>query len=345
MLAAAAIAAGVFLGAAGFVQPHRPVEFSALIVAAIVTAALARRQSASDDWPAMPPTFVIDFTTLLLFGPHPAMLVAAASSIAPGLADPHRPYSYTRTLVSGTIALLAIQVAGLVHEALGGTHGPFTWPMQALPIAAALGAYCFVKIVSTEVVIPLCSRQPIARSWTGRVFVECPIYLIGAGLAAAFAELIDRRMWEILPVAAVPLFFLLRAYCDYMNRLGDDQRREQVAESLDGGVSSLDQNARVTLWNDGLERMSGCSRETALGRSLVEALPVLGNTELPRAVADVLKDRSARTIEQLPLTSAAGARILQIKIVPVAAGVTLLWHDVTERTRAEQALKRSSNWV
>ena len=171
--------------------------------------------------------------------------------------------------------------------------------------------------------------------------MECPIYLIGAGLAVAFAELIDRRMWQILPVAAVPLFFLLRAYCDYMNRLGDDKRREQVAESLDGGVSSLDQNARVTLWNDGLERMLGCPRETALGRSLVEALPVLGNTELPRAVADVLKDRSARTIEQLSLTSAAGARILQIKIVPVAAGVTLLWHDVTERTRAEQALKRN----
>ena len=35
------------------------------------------------------------------------------------------------------------------------------------------------------------------------------------------------------------------------------------------------------------------------------------------------------------------ARILQVKILPVAGGVTLLWHDVTERTRAEHELKRS----
>ena len=29
------------------------------------------------------------------------------------------------------------------------------------------------------------------------------------------------------------------------------------------------------------------------------------------------------------------------KVLPVADGVTLLWHDVTERTRAEHELKRS----
>jgi diguanylate cyclase (GGDEF)-like protein/PAS domain S-box-containing protein len=34
-------------------------------------------------------------------------------------------------------------------------------------------------------------------------------------------------------------------------------------------------------------------------------------------------------------------RILQVRILPVVGGVTLLWHDVTERTNTEQALKRS----
>ena len=33
--------------------------------------------------------------------------------------------------------------------------------------------------------------------------------------------------------------------------------------------------------------------------------------------------------------------MLQVRILPVPGGVTLLWHDVTERARAEQALKRS----
>ena len=45
-------------------------------------------------------------------------------------------------------------------------------------------------------------------------------------------------------------------------------------------------------------------------------------------------------VGRVELPSPAGTRILEIKILPVADGVTLLWHDVTERTHAEQALKR-----
>src|SRR6185436_3935700 len=41
------------------------------------------------------------------------------------------------------------------------------------------------------------------------------------------------------------------------------------------------------------------------------------------------------------LPTSSGPRIFAVKILPVAGGVTLLWHDITERTHAEQALKRS----
>src|SRR6185295_1077047 len=43
--------------------------------------------------------------------------------------------------------------------------------------------------------------------------------------------------------------------------------------------------------------------------------------------------------------SPAGSRTLEVKILPVADGVTLLWHDVTERTQAEQALKRREDRI
>ena len=48
---------------------------------------------------------------------------------------------------------------------------------------------------------------------------------------------------------------------------------------------------------------------------------------------------------RIELPSPAGARILQVKMLPVADGVTLLWHDVTERTQAEQALKRREDRI
>jgi diguanylate cyclase (GGDEF)-like protein/PAS domain S-box-containing protein len=106
-------------------------------------------------------------------------------------------------------------------------------------------------------------------------------------------------------------------------------------------MSVVDSDGRVTLWNDALEHILDCPRERALGRSLLGAMPALGKTDLPRAISDAVASRSPRTVAQLGLPSAAGARILQVRILPVVDGVTLLWHDVTERTHAEHSLIRS----
>jgi diguanylate cyclase (GGDEF)-like protein/PAS domain S-box-containing protein len=168
-----------------------------------------------------------------------------------------------------------------------------------------------------------------------------PNYLIGASLALILVEVTDHGMWQVLPAVAVPLYFAYRTYCTHMNRLEDEHRRREVNESLDQGMSVVDSNGRVTLWNDALERIVGCPRERALGRSLVDAVPSLTRTELPRAITEALTDRSPRTVAHLDLSSAGGARILQVKILPVVDGVTLLWHDVTEQTRAEHALTRN----
>ena len=84
LLALAAIGAGALLGVAGWPQPHRTLEFCGLILAAILTSALATRPSSAPDWATMPPSFVIDFTALLLLGPHATMLVATAGTVAQG---------------------------------------------------------------------------------------------------------------------------------------------------------------------------------------------------------------------------------------------------------------------
>src|SRR5258705_553714 len=249
VFAAIATGAGLLVGFAAWPQLHVAVEFAGLILAAILTSALALRHSITDDRTPMPLSFVIDFTSLLLLGPDAAMLVATAGTISHGLMDSERSHPYRRMFLNAATVIVAIQAAGLAHLTLGGTIGHFVWPWQGVPLAAAVVVYCFVRIASAEVIVPLC--------------------------------------------------------------------------------------------NDTLERIMDCPRERALGRSLVSAVPVLAKTELPRAINAALTSRSPGTLTHLGLPSAAGARILQVKILPVVGGVTLLWHDVTERTRAEDALKRS----
>jgi diguanylate cyclase (GGDEF)-like protein/PAS domain S-box-containing protein len=340
VFAAVALGAGVLLGFAGWPQPDRTLELSGLILAAMLTATLTPPRSTMKDWATMPPAFVIDFTTLLLLGPHAATLVATSGLVMRRLTDLQSPHQIRRTLVNAATVIAALQAAGFAHQSLGGTLGQFVWPGEALPIAAAVIAYCLVKIASTEIVVPLAARQRIDRSWPAGILRDTPSYFIGAAFAVGVVEAIDHRTWEAFPLAVVVLYFAQRAYAASVNRFEEEYRRREVIESLDEGMAFVDSNGCITLWNDALERILGCRRERALGRVLTTAVPVLGKTELPRAISESLSDRRARTLPRIGLTFAESARILQVKILPVAGGVTLLWHDVTERTHAELELKR-----
>ena len=225
----------------------------------------------------------------------------------------------------------ATQAAGYVHLALGGTLGRFSWPFETAPIGAAVVAYCIVKVLSSEVVRPLLAKQRIDRSCTRRILLDGSIYFIGAGVAVGIAELIGHRTWEVLPVVAVPLALALRTYNDYVRRLHDERRSQEVIDSLDQGMCVVDSSGRVTLWNDALERIAGVTRTIALGDSLVRVMPILAKTELPAAVEQTLKDRRRRTISEVRLSSTAGTRIVQVRMLPVSDGLALVWRDLTEQ--------------
>jgi diguanylate cyclase (GGDEF)-like protein/PAS domain S-box-containing protein len=188
----------------------------------------------------------------------------------------------------------------------------------------------------------LIGRRSVDRGWPKAILREAPFYVVGAGLAVGVAELVDRRAWELLPIAAAPLYFAYRTYADYLRRLEDDDRHRQIADSLDHGMAVVDRSGRVTLWDDGVERLVGSKREQVLGSPLVSAVPALRDTTLPRALADALKGGGSRTIAAVALPSSAGGRILEVKLLPVADGLALLWHDITEQTRAEQTTKRTT---
>jgi diguanylate cyclase (GGDEF)-like protein/PAS domain S-box-containing protein len=337
---AIAIGSGLLLGTAGWPQPDRTSEFGGLIFAAILASSLATPKSATG-WGTMPLSFVVEFTSLLRLGPNAALLVAAAGTGTRGLSEAQRPQKYFRMLMAAAIVMASTQAAGFAHQVLGGTTGHFAWPWQGVPIGAAVVAYCLMKSALAEVMVPLCARQPVNRSWANSLLRNGPSYFIGASLAVGVVEVIDHQVWEVLPVAIVPLFFAYRAYCAQLNQLEEEQRRREVIDALNQGMSVLDGNGVVTLWNDTLEHILECPRNRALNHTLAAAVPALAKTELPKAIAEVLAARNARTLPQLAISCASGLRVLQVRILPVPDGVTLLWHDVTELARAEQALKRS----
>ena len=339
--AAVATSGVVLAGFMGWPQPGRVVEFSGLVIAAILTSVLAAQRPAAEDRGLMPLAFIFHFASLLLFGPYVTTIVVGWGAAAYALADSQRTRSVDRIIVHAATTMAAVQAAGLVHALLGGTPGHFVWPWQGVPIGVAIATYVLTYRAMADVGVPLVTREPINRSWLTRVIRECPLHVIGAGLAVGLIEIFDHDLWEVLPVAALPLFFAYRAYCSHVSQIDYEGRSQGAIESLDQGVSVLDGRGLVTLWNTALEQMLDCSRDHAIGRPLLGALPVLKNSGLQRTIDDAVEHQSPRTQLLYGVLSSAGARILQVTILPAESSTTLMWRDVTEQKRAEYAVKRS----
>src|SRR6185295_7938912 len=78
-----------------------------------------------------------------------------------------------------------------------------------------------------------------------------------------------------------------------------------------------------------------------LGGSLRVAAPELADGPLPSAVDDAMRKGEDVSLPELHLPDAAGDRILKGRVFPFERGATVFLDDVTERSRAEDARRKS----
>src|SRR5262249_251935 len=131
-----------------------------------------------------------------------------------------------------------------------------------------------------------------------------------------------------------------RAYDDHLNRSADDSRRLEVIGSIGEGMCVVDMLGRVTLWNDALERMIDCPRAQAIGHPIDEAVPATGDAQLRRVLGRARASHRERC-GTLWRPAGGGPRVLDVKVLPVDGGLTLLWHDSTAHALAERAFRRN----
>ncbi len=246
-------------GLAGWPVPDQIRDVTVLILTAILISAVAKRSSTAEDRGMMPLSFIVEFGALLLMGGNEALVVAAAGITTRWLVGSERARPPRTLLLNAASILVAMECAALVYGALFGLPALLTWPWQAVPIAAAVVAYCIVKSISVEVIAPLLNRSAISRSWPPAVLHHYPNYFIGASLAVGLVEIVSRGAWELLPVAAVPLYCAYRVQCAEVNRFEDEFRRREVIASLTQGMAVIDGAGRLVLWNDALEHAQPAS--------------------------------------------------------------------------------------
>ncbi|MBV9108742.1 MAG: PAS domain-containing protein, partial [Gemmatimonadetes bacterium] len=120
-----------------------------------------------------------------------------------------------------------------------------------------------------------------------------------------------------------------------------EHRAERVIERMGDAHCVLDRDFTFVAVNAAAERLLGVSRETLVGRSHWEVFPASVDAPVGRAFRRVV----AEGIEQHLVHHYTGEGYdlhLELDAYPTdEGGVAMFWRDVTERARAEQALRAS----
>ena len=124
------------------------------------------------------------------------------------------------------------------------------------------------------------------------------------------------------------------------------QSEERYRSTLDGmleGCQIIDYNWRYIYVNDVVAKHGRQSKENLLGHTMMEVYPGIEKTEFFAKMRQCMEKRTSDWVEN-PFTYPDGSESwFELSIEPVPEGLFILSLDITERRKAEDALKESES--
>ena len=318
----------------------QPVLFASLLVLSAVAAAF-KISLPTGNGSTMSVSSAIDFATLIMLGPHAAMLVALVSSWAQCTFRSAAPNPLYRTLFSMAALAITVQAAGYVYLALGGLPAEFGHGIAGglAPLFAAATTYFLVNTSLIAGAIGLENRRSPFVEWHQHFLWSAPGYFVAAAAAAVVKyALLGPGIW-IAFVAVAPIFLTYRAYCVYLARLDAERERVQeiselhlkTLEALALAIDAKDQTShahlrRVQMYATNVARAIGMSERDIEGLQTAALLHDVGKLAVPEHILSKPGPLTQEEFQRVRLHPAIGAEIISSVPFPYPVGSLILSH-------------------
>lgn len=214
----------------------------------------------------------------------------------------------------------------------------------------AIGLLCAALSVGLRVTVwPELAPQTPYLVYLPGVLAASHLGGLGPG-AACLAVCAAAALWLQPPDSArhatgvfvfVLFGLLLSAINEYLHRAaravaGAHDRMSDILESISDGFYALDREGRFTYVNAAAERLWGKRRGELLGRVIWEVFPEAVGSESQRAHERVLAERKPMRFETV---SPVLKTWLDVSIHPSSGGLSVYFHDISERRRRRAELE------
>ena len=318
---------------------HQPGLFAALIALASITAALDLTLPFTASGSAMSVAYAVNFAALLLLGPHQAMVVAAASSLAGGRLNKKTPQPMRDTLFGMAAMVLTVQSAGL---ALGWLSEPGTEATLATIGRPLLGTATVYALVSTGLLstaLALSKNTSIATTWKAGVIHCAPGSFVGACTAAIASALVTKTGYWIMPLGFAPIYLTWRTYKVYRGRIEDERRHVQqtsdlhlaTIEALARAIDAKDQNTqthirRVQTYAARMAKAVGLSPSEIQCVKTAALLHDIGKLAVPEHILSKPGPLTQEEFQKIRIHPEVGAEIIAAVPFPYPVAPIILSH-------------------